>query len=388
MLANPLILPLAGGLLALLAGLGFYRYRQRDKGAQVDSSFMDSRLQRDSFFGASGGQRVDTKDAKGTGSSVMYSPSQLDAGGDVDPVAEADVYLAYGRDLQAEEILKEALRITPMRVAIHSKLLEIYAKRHDSKAFDSVAIDAFNLTKGFGPEWAYIAEMGREIDPANPVYQPGGQPAADGFAATRGPSPSVQDSLPVQVPKPAVDVDLDLDFSLDDSPRVDAPAAPSSSVQAFAPEPAVAARPELKKNDPDLDFGNAMTAPSAVSIAATALPPSEAPPFDIDFPSNGLDFTTEPLAAPEAVKPAKADDSGMLEFDLDSLSLDFEPSGAPATEGMAATAGNPLETKFLLAEEFHTLGDAEGARALAEEVLAQAKGPLKVKAQAFLNALS
>jgi pilus assembly protein FimV len=390
-LANPLILPLAGGLLALLAGLGLYRYRQRNKGAQVDSSFMESRRQHDSFFGASGGQRVDTKDGKGTGSSVMYSPSQLDAGGDVDPVAEADVYLAYGRDLQAEEILKEALRITPMRVAIHSKLLEIYAKRHDSKAFDSVAIDAFNLTKGFGPEWAYIAEMGREIDPANPVYQPGGQPAADGFAITPVPSLSAQDSLPVSAPEPVVDVDLDLDFSLDDAPGVDAPAAPSPSVHAFAPEPAVAALPELKTNDLDLDFDHAMAAPPEVSSAATALPPEEAHPFDIDFPSNSLDFTTEPLAAPEAVKPAqaaKSDDSGMLEFDLDSLSLDFGPSVEPATEGLALAADTPLETKFLLAEEFHTLGDAEGARALAEEVLAQAKGPLKVKAQAFLNALS
>lgn len=389
LLANPLTLPLAGGLLALLAGLGLYRYRQRNKGAQVDSSFMESRLQHDSFFGASGGQRVDTRDGKGTGSSVMYSPSQLDAGGDVDPVAEADVYLAYGRDLQAEEILKEALRITPMRVAIHSKLLEIYAKRHDSKAFDSVAIDAFNLTKGFGPEWAYIAEMGREIDPANPVYQPGGQPASDSVAAIPGPSPSAQDSLPV--PKPVVDVDLDLDFSLDDSPGVDAPAAPlaqSTSVQTFAPEPAVAAVPELKTNDLDLDFGHAMTAPSAVSSAAAAVPPDDAHSFDIDFPSNSLDFTTEPLAVLEPVKPAKAADSDMLEFDLDALSLDFGPSVEPATEGLTMTADNPLETKFLLAEEFHTLGDAEGARALAEEVVAQAKGPLRVKAQAFLNALS
>jgi Tfp pilus assembly protein FimV len=44
---------------------------------------------------------------------MSYSLSQLDAIGDVDPVAEADVYLAYGRDLQAEEILKEAMRSNP-----------------------------------------------------------------------------------------------------------------------------------------------------------------------------------------------------------------------------------------------------------------------------------
>ena len=62
---------------------------------------------------------------------MSYSLSQLDAIGDVDPVAEADVYLAYGRDLQAEEILKEALKTNPTRAAIHAKLAEIYAKRRD-----------------------------------------------------------------------------------------------------------------------------------------------------------------------------------------------------------------------------------------------------------------
>ena len=108
------LLPLAGGgLLALLLGYGAYRVVQRRKqNSGVDSSFLESRIQPDSFFGASGGQRVDTANSEmTTGSSMAYSPSQLDAGGDVDPVAEADVYLAYGRDLQAEEILKEAVRL-------------------------------------------------------------------------------------------------------------------------------------------------------------------------------------------------------------------------------------------------------------------------------------
>jgi pilus assembly protein FimV len=65
---------------------------------------------------------------------MTYSLSQLDAIGDVDPVAEADVYLAYGRDLQAEEILKEAMRSSPERLAIRTKLLEVYAKRRDTKS--------------------------------------------------------------------------------------------------------------------------------------------------------------------------------------------------------------------------------------------------------------
>ena len=83
----------------------------------------------------------------------------------------------------------------------------------------------------------------------------------------------------------------------------------------------------------------------------------------------------------------------MLEFDLGSLSLDLNgpttqsPALAPAAAAPAAVEG-PLETKFALAEEFRALGDSDGARALASEVVAQAQGSLKTKAQAFLNALS
>ncbi|HNW65295.1 MAG TPA: FimV/HubP family polar landmark protein, partial [Piscinibacter sp.] len=95
---NPLALALGGGLIALLAGFGIYRFTRRSKKDSGETSFLESRLQPDSFFGASGGQRIDTRDAGGNSSSMSYSLSQLDAIGDVDPVAEADVYLAYGRD--------------------------------------------------------------------------------------------------------------------------------------------------------------------------------------------------------------------------------------------------------------------------------------------------
>lgn len=383
-LAHPLVLPLAGGLLALLAGFGLYRYRQRNKAAQIDSSFLESRLQPDSFFGASGGQRVDTKDGKASGSSVMYSPSQLDTGGDVDPVAEADVYLAYGRDLQAEEILKEALRTTPARVAIYGKLLEIYAKRNDSKAFDSVALDAFNLTQGFGPEWAYIAEMGREVDPSNPIYQPGGQRAAEVHADAS--TPSGHDGLPMAAS--VMDVDLDLDLPMDNPRDSAATAATVPGSLAFATEPPAALMPERYINEMDLDFGSAAPVPAAVVNSPPPSPQNEVPPLDLVFPSNGLDFTTEPAPMPEPTAPAKVANSGMMEFDLDSLSLDLGPITEVPSGALTIAAEDPLETKFSLAEEFRTLGDAEGAKALVEEVLAQASGPLKVKAQAFLNALS
>ena len=386
---NAFVLPALGGLLVLLAGFGFFRYKRRNNPASVDSSFLESRLQPDSFFGASGGQRIDTSEGGGgaTGSSLVYSPSQLDAAGDVDPVAEADVYLAYGRDLQAEEILKEALRTSPSRVAIHAKLMEIYAKRRDLKSFEVIAAEAFNQTRGNGPEWAYISEMGRDLDPANPMYQPGGQPQLTTQAeAAQTPAMAASfgaDTMPqmmVASPDAEVDFDLDLDFSLGDEP-VEAP----SPAPAYQPEPTVAiqAIEEPMFDGLDMDFGA-----DTVAIKPTA----EAPP------DNSLSFSVEPLpvvSKPVAVAaPPAALDSGMLEFDLGSLSLDLDapvtesPTLATASVTAPAPVEGPLETKFALAEEFRALGDTDGARSLASEVVAQAQGTLKSKAQAFLNALS
>ena len=405
---NPLVLPGLAGLLLLLAGFGFYRYRQRNHPAQVDSSFLESRLQPDSFFGASGGQRVDTGNEGGaTGSSLVYSPSQLDAAGDVDPVAEADVYLAYGRDLQAEEILKEALRTTPNRVAIYAKLMEIYAKRRDIKAFEVIALQAFDLTGGEGPEWAYIGEMGRTLDPANVLYQPGGQPVATvdketGHALASAAAFSTDTmSMPSQPQhKPAsasTDFDLDLDFSIDDEPAPATLVQPASSAQ--PPEPTVAFKPEPAPsfNAMDMDFDMDMDTTKPVVVTSKA-PLASASSFDQKaaddaLSASGLTFTNEPFApAKSSTVPAAAVmDHGMLEFDMGSLSLELDgpatESPASAVESSAASAEDPLDTKFALAEEFRALGDMDGARVLAEEVLMHATGALKSKAQAFLNAL-
>ncbi len=397
LLGNPLVLPLAAGLLALLAGLGIYSYRRRNASATVDSSFLESRLQPDSFFGASGGQRVDTKEASAQGSSLVYSPSQLDAAGDVDPVAEADVYLAYGRDLQAEEILKEAMRTSPTRVAIHSKLTEIYAKRRDSKAFEMVAAEAFNLTHGKGPEWAYITEMGRELEPENPLYQSGSESADDANAIVAAPesrpnqaepTPSAQASragftsaaVSSAASAPANNLDFDLDLLPGDTP-LNGHGHPPPVPIAVRPPVASPSAPVL--DSIDLDF---TSFPSAPPVDAYTTPVAGfAETFSMDTGRGSIG--AKPVAPAKTATPAF--DSGMLEFDLDSLSLDLNgPTTQALPDAPESSSEDPLQTKFLLAEEFRSLGDADGARSLAEEVLAEAQGPLKVKAQAFLNALA
>ncbi|WP_010108257.1 FimV/HubP family polar landmark protein, partial [Verminephrobacter aporrectodeae] len=48
---------------------------------------------------------------------------------------------------------------------------------------------------------------------------------------------------------------------------------------------------------------------------------------------------------------------------------------------------DPLATKLALAEEFHAIGDADGARALIDEVIAESSGEVKAQAQRLLTKL-
>ena len=423
LLESPLVLPAAGGLLALLAGLGIYRMRQRKKGAGVDSSFLESRLQPDSFFGSSGGQRIDTAEAAASGSSMVYSPSQLDAAGDVDPVAEADVYLAYGRDLQAEEILKEAMRSTPTRVAIHNKLLEIYAKRRDAKAFEVVATEAYALTQGQGPEWEQACELGKELDPGNPMYQPGGAPApkpgapVGGATVPFGVSTLAQQTRPGAHTDEDADVGMELDLDLDQptghgdlEPSARAPLEARmsgmddlQSTEALTGSPAAADPdgPSSMSMDFDLDFpSEPANLPQLPDIAATPVAALDAPTFDIGEDLSEFSLDKPPVLRPVLDTPAEISEpvarppADMLSFDLNDINLDLNDKPAeqgPVTmpsELSGLTAENPLETKLSLAEEFRAIGDLEGARSLAEEVLAEASGALKSKASAFLNDLT
>jgi pilus assembly protein FimV len=417
LLTNPWLPYVAGGLIALLGGVAFWRTRQRKKNqSHMDSSFLESRLQPDSFFGASGGQRVDTNNENSvTGSSMVYSASQLDAADDVDPVAEADVYLAYGRDLQAEEILREAVRTNPGRLAIHTKLLEIFAKRRDAANFEATATHAFQLTGTNNPEWTRICEMGMGFDPGNRLYQPGGAPTGDSGSTQPIASAGNSSFGGSTIPQPAraemgesasgVDLDLDLDFSLDDEP---APAVLEQSKSDFNQTKVeqtitMTAAPVPDPHAPmDMDMDFAMPAEEPVAAQSrTPDPFYEAPSalpeislsMDLDEPT--IDHHPVPEFNPTAPAPVAASapvsdakDSGMLEFDLGSLSLDLD---GPVSEQPTASddlGEDPLETKLALADEFVSIGDEDGARALIEEVVAEATGEMRAKAQRALANLS
>jgi len=423
LLAEPLLPAGVATLLALLVALGVYKHRQRKNETLVDSALNEDT----SAEGSSGGQSVDTSssDSLSSGSSMVYSNTQLDGADDADPLAEADVYLAYGRDLQAEEILKDALRTAPERVAIHAKLAEIYAKRQDAKSLEAIAAQAFNLTNGTGPQWEHICEKGLSIDPDNALYLPGGQPAlSSAQSATESPAPQAQptptedDLVAAKAQADAVtslpgaleELDLDLDFSLEEpeNPPAEAPSSdvglpPVSSdrVETSAPTDTnpntiqggldftvsasfdpVSKLSALHERLPDV-MPSAQTSsdvdasPNEPLLALDALP-------DLDLPTGSYPSAPAQTAPQETAVDASKD---MLSFDIDSLSLDLADDSSPPPAFEEESAMDPLETKLALAEEFRAIGDDDGARALIEEVIAEATGDIQAKAQQALSKL-
>ena len=137
--------------------------------------------------------------------SVLFADSQLKPSDNLDAVAEADVYLAYGRDAQAEEILREALGVTPNKVELHQKLLDIFVLRGDAEGFAQIAQTMSTYLDSQGPQWLKVCELGALLDGNNPLYHNHAGP--DGLAPGASPSAGVR-PLPMEFP-----AGLDLNLS-------------------------------------------------------------------------------------------------------------------------------------------------------------------------------
>ncbi len=140
---------------------------------------------------------------------------------ETDPISEADLFLTFGRDEQAEEILKEALNKNPGFHKIHLKLLSIYANRKDANAFSAIARQLQD--SGDTAAWEQAVVLGRKLEPNNPMYGGTGSAAPDQGA--------VMGVVPVATPAAApASADMGLAFTLD---------FPSADNFAVAPEKVV-----------------------------------------------------------------------------------------------------------------------------------------------------
>ncbi len=342
-LENPLMLAILAALLAGLGGIGIYSARRKKLQKEFnDNSILtdSSSLTANSLFGSTGGQSVDTNNSV-FNSNFAPSASQLDTN-EVDPVAEADVYIAYGRDAQAEEILKEALRTQPDRNAVRVKLLEIYANRKDLRAFEMLASELYSLTKGEGEDWGQAAGLGIEIDPQNPLYA-GGKPSeaviAKGAALT----------APTQ-PLDELNLDALLNTTQTSTPPLEnldtVESGPSYFDNTVGATAAGNALPDLEMNVPTSapEIEPVPTAPAIPEaekpLAVQPVAETEAPAaldFDFDLPGLGLNEPDQPKDAPASTAKEISDTAD------NGLDFDFNPEGF--------TAKHAVDSKPAVAEE-------------------------------------
>ena len=271
-------LKIAAGLLALLGGLFLWQRRKSRK--EFDASMLDIETEEVSMNSettikkmsdASGIDLASTNDSAleltiGGGMSylseegitgVNEEENEVIKAGAVDPLAEADVYLAYDRDEQAIQVLKEAYADDPERGELAEKLLEIYHKQDDRRSFDGLATELHRRQDSTqNLSWEKVISMGKEVSPDNPLYSGEAPAAADTSTSIdleeelleglQPPAEKQEAAMEGAIAMDEGELDLDLDVM---KPATEAPAAAGIDMPEIKEE-----INELEIEDLEIDF--------------------------------------------------------------------------------------------------------------------------------------
>ncbi len=274
-------------------------------------------------------------DSQQSGGSLLQSSFMTEMGApgmgtmqtdEVDPVAEAEVYMAYGRDQQAMEVLQEAIRRDPSRSELKIKLLEVYQKRKDVRAFESLAEELYPVIGKDPNRWSRVTEMGRRVAPRHPLFA----------AAPGGYSTAADSAMATGHARDAVDRDTG---------GLDLISAPFTR-----PEPPAPGRREAGADSGPLDLESAganfeldETLPGRTADVRGDGGGSESEPIDLPY-----DIRVQGTPVSSADAPAELD-RGTSEMD------DFKAS--------------EIATKLDLARAYLEMGDKDAARGFIDEVL-------------------
>ena len=255
---------------------------------------------------------------------------------DVDPLAEADLYLNFGRDAQAEEVLKEALQKNPQHEEAQLKLLQIYAARKDKPEFEKVARSLNTQTSGVGDTWIKAAGMGYAFDPDNALYEAGkAAPAAD--------SPTTSGNVG------ATDLDFDLELSPDATgAATDLPLDSGEKTMLMGPGELASMSDSLGQTAATQDITHDSVAAQAFAPGPAASPDFTLNPAAAGAPANVPDFNID--AAPASIADAKTDVTGDSRTGPMASAIDFN-FDAPATAATPTPAKPQHDSTMVLTPE-------------------------------------
>ncbi|ADL54539.1 FimV N-terminal domain [Gallionella capsiferriformans ES-2] len=388
----------AAALLALAGGIAIKRRKQQSGKAGKPAE--------DNAGASTGLLTVPVMPSPDTGDFTTTGADEIVPSSDeVDPISEADLFLNFGRDEQAEEVLKDALQHSPDNHEIHLKLLGIYAKHQNAAAFAEISgllektgdRDAIEQAGILAMQLADapIEDVGtatqlmdafeveaRDMEPVEePVVAisdlveseleselaPEAEPEAEQPISAETLDFDVTSTHPVPTPE----VDFDVTSTSAAIPDVlDFDIATNSSVSEVPEEESL---PSLDDLIFDVTSSNSVSAEAVASIASA--PEDDGMEFTLDFPLDDV----KDMATPSA--PA---------INLSDISLDMDDVAVPVVEVSEAPKSeqwHEVATKLDLARAYQEMGDEVGSREILDEVMREGDTAQQHEAELLIKQL-
>jgi pilus assembly protein FimV len=343
---------------------------------------------------------------------------------EVDPISEADVYLAYGRHQQAEDIIKQAMETNPGRLELQTKMLEVYHAANNRSAFEQQAQALHDAIGGneSSEHWQRIVGLGNELCPDNPLF--GGSFGSGDMDMDFDSSMSdvtaeeedlldfdfnedeIADLESASASAVAEDNSLDfdvnsLDFSLDDEPKTTRASAAENSIDFDMPGRAGDFNEDSTElnlsldSDSDVDLGSidfetetGIAEEPTQAIGGARLSMSNEVPTEVMKKPTDVGLSLEDFDNEETLHA----DSAELDLSLTDSSdyggseLSLEDLGEDEELGDDIFADvDEIGTKLDLAKAYVDMGDSDGARSILDEVMEEGDDTQKEQAQELLR---
>ena len=345
---------LAGVGALLLGGLVFLLVRRRRADEEFEISMLSIETQTQSMAEKSVTPSITQRDDekpqdRETSFLTVYSDSDaLVQADEVDPIAEADVYIAYGRDEQAEEVMMDGIVRMPDRVDIKQKLLTLYHKNTNTEGFERIAEELYAQKDLLTSEiWQQVSLMGKDISPENPLFDV-----------------STADLLGSEVITPT---DMaDTDSELNDVPAVVKD--PTGDDVSDSAEPEITQFTEST----DSKFEHKMSIKEHSEIVDIPLAEEAESIHLINFNDDGSEMSELDEVDPDALDLEAAEDNvgEPLEFERIDTADDGEQNASQEVSDLEIDDDyDEARTQYELAKVFVDLGDDNGARKILDEIV-------------------
>lgn len=173
---NPSLLQTLGGLAVLGLGTGLLLHRRRNTSEEMLSQFDGGKSSATDTYPETDRDNPSSSDeskrfqrpASNLDRPAAYLNNNSGIEDEIDPISEADIFLAYGRVQQALERMRKAIVLEPQRSDLRFKLLEIFQHEGNRKSFDEY-VDELKLQKNdFEPGfWNAVSALRAQLPPGD-----------------------------------------------------------------------------------------------------------------------------------------------------------------------------------------------------------------------------